>query len=417
MVAERNSMSTGTEVEPAPARSLQPEGSRTTRLLADLLVLASFILALMFAVDVCLVMVTGSGSENRDFVSYWASGQLLVHHQNPYDADAIMRLERSLGFPAGQQALIVRNPPSALLLVAPLGFLSFRAAALLWSLLLLACWIGSARMLWVMQGRKTDRFQLLGYSFPPGFVPLLFAPALMCVLAGQTGLFALLGLALFLRLHRSRPLLAGASLWLCALKPHLFLPFAAVLLLWVVVTRSYPVVVGAALALATSSFIALRADPSAWAQYTQMMRTIGIEREFIPCLSIALRFAIYPNAIWLQYVPAMVGCVWAVWYYWKRRVIWDWVEHGPLLVLVSMLVSPYAWLTDQVLALPALLQTVYRTSFRNLVLLALASSAIEIGLLCQIFMHSAFYLWTAPAWLAWLLYAKRYPTPTNSASH
>jgi hypothetical protein len=416
MLTSEASMNAEVEVGPAAARFPQPGGSRISRVLADLLVLVTCILAFMFAVDVCVVMVTGRGSEYRDFVSYWASGQLLVHHQNPYDADAILHLEQSRGFPVGQQALIVRNPPSALLLVAPLGFLSFRAATLLWSVLLVGCWMGSAWMLWVMLGRPTGRFRLLRFTFPPGFVPLIFAPALMCVLAGQTGLFALFGLVLFLRLHRSQPFLAGASLWLCALKPHLFLPFAAVLLLWVVVTRSYRVVVGAVLALATSSFVALRADPSAWVQYTQMMRTIGIEREFIPCISIALRFAINRNAIWLQYLPALVGCVWAVWYYWKRRALWDWVEHGPLLVLVSMLVSPYAWLTDQVLALPALLQAVYRTSLKCVVPLALAGCVIEIGVLCRIYMHSAFYLWTAPAWLAWVLYVQRRPAHADSAS-
>lgn len=412
-------LSTGSEIESVPTPSPQLSGSRNRlwQSLAELLALAAFLLALMFAIDICVVMLTGNGSQHRDFVSYWASGQLFVHHQNPYDADAIRRLELDQRYPAEHQVLIVRNPPSALVLVAPLGFVSYRAAALLWSLLLVACWIVSVRMLWVMQGRPTQRFRVLGYSFPPRLVPLLFAPALMCMLAGQTGLFALLGLVLFLRFHRSQPFLAGVALWLCALKPHLFLPFAAVLLLWVIVTRSYPVLVGAILALATSTAVALRVDPLAWAQYTQMMRTIGIEREFIPCLGIALRFAINPSATWLQYVPAALGCIWAVWYYWSRRDHWDWLQHGPLLALVSMLVSPYAWVTDQVLAVPALMWAVHRTSRGILLPLALASAAIEVAVLCNIYMHSAFYLWTAPAWLAWYLYAARYPDHADLASH
>ena len=49
----------------------------------------------------------------------------------------------------------------------------------------------------------------------------------------------LLGLVLFLRLHRSSPFLAGVSLWLCLLKPHLFVPFGIVLIVWAIVTRSY----------------------------------------------------------------------------------------------------------------------------------------------------------------------------------
>jgi hypothetical protein len=67
--------------------------------------------------------------------------------------------------------------------------------------------------------------------------------------------------------------------------------------------------------------------------------------------------------------------------------------------------------------LPALLQAAYRTSYQSLVALALAGSAIEIGILSRIYMHSAIYLWTAPAWLVWYLYAVQFPRSSNSASH
>ena len=403
-------METVREIQPAPTRALQPErpNKQSLKGLAKFVAVGTCLLALAFAVEVCVLQITGSGSQRHDFVSYWAAGQQLTHHQNPYDGDAVLRIERSRGFPADKQALIMRNPPSALLLVAPFGFVSFRLGALIWSLLLLSCLIASVRMLWVMHGRPKSRFDLLGYSFGPVFVCLFFGPALMCLLAGQTALFALLGLVLFLRFHRSHQLLAGVSLWLCALKPHLFLPFAAVLLVWIIVTRSYPVLVGAILALGTSSVVAYLIDPSCWAQYSQMMRTTGIEREFIPCLSIALRIGLSPRSMWLQYVPAAVGCVWAVRYYWSRRDAWDWIEHGALLMLVSIFVSPYAWLTDQTLAIPALLRAASRANFRSLIALALASSIIEIEVLCNIYMHSVLYLWTAPVWLAWYFYASRH---------
>jgi hypothetical protein len=409
-------MTAGSEVDrvepvPIPSRQTVPA------LLAQLLLVASCILALVFAIDVCTLLLTGHGSERRDFISYWAAGQQLIHHQNPYDAAATLRLERSMGFPPGGEALIVRNPPSALVLVTPLGWISFRAAALIWSLLLLGCWLASVRLLWPIEHRPLKRFDVFGYSLSSGFLLTLFAPALACVLFGQTALFALLGLVLFLRLHQSNPFLAGVSLWLCALKPHLFLPFAAVLLLWIVVTHSYAVLAGALAALSASSLVALRLDPSAWTQYAEMMRTVGLEREFIPCLSIALRFAISPGATWLQYLPAALGCLWAIGYFWTRRRTWDWARDGPLLVLVSMLVSPYAWLTDQVLAMPALLLAACRASFRSLVVLALASSAIETAILCGLYLHSPFYLWTQVAWLAWFLAALYRPGRPQSASH
>jgi hypothetical protein len=290
----------------------------------------------------------------------------------------------------------MRNPPSALCLVVPLGLFGMRAGALIWSLLLLAAFVLSVHLLWAMLGRPRNKLHYLGYSF---------APALLCILGGQTALFALLGLTLFLRFHGVRPFVAGLSLWLCALKPHLFLPFATVLLLWIVLSRSYRILAGAVLAIAASSLGAWLLDPAVWSQYAQMMRSSGIEREFIPCLSVALRFAVHPQTMALQYLPALAACLWAIPYFWKRRQQWDWMQDGALLMLVSILASPYAWITDQALLIPALLVGVYRATTRaQLGLLALASATIEIAQLLGANLHSALYLWTTPLWLAWFLY-------------
>jgi hypothetical protein len=398
-------------VEARKAGSLQAEGGQSTTWAANFVVVVTSLLALAFTFQVLLLMVTGRGSERRDFVSFWSAGRLFVHHQNPYDADAVLLLERAQGFPADKQALIMRNPPSALALVAPLGLVGYRTAAQVWSLLLFACLTGSMWMLWDMHGRPGSQFRILGYPFGAMFLCLLFAPALVCLFSGQSALFALLGLVLFLRYHRSRPFVAGLSLWLCALKPHLFLPFVAVLLLWIVVTRSYAVLAGTVFALGASSAIAFLIDPACLAQYGQMMRTAGFEREFIPCLGVALRLGIWPHAAWEQYVPAAVGCVWAVSYYWSRRATWDWMEHGALLMLVSIFVSPYAWLTDQALAIPALLQVALRTNLRNLLVLAFASVIIEVEIVSMVDLHSKLFVWTAAIWLVWYFCARRYAEP------
>jgi hypothetical protein len=295
------------------------------------------------------------------------------------------------------------NPPPALLLVLPLGFVGSRAGELLWALLLLGSLVASVRMVWLMHGRPNNLLNLLGYSF---------APALVCLLAGQVSLFVLLGLVLFLRLHGSRPFLAGASLWLCLLKPHLFLPFGVVLLVWAIATRSYKLLAGVAVALGFSTGVAMLWDPLVWSHYFQMMRamsTVRMQQEVIPCLSIMFRWAISPKTMWLQYLPAALGCIWALAYFRKHYDHWNWVEHGSLLMLVSVMLAPYTWLMDQAVLIPALLHGVYFTRSRNLIaLLALASAVIDIGALRGLaLLHSPFYIWTAPGWLAWYLYATR----------
>jgi hypothetical protein len=361
-----------------------------------------------YILGLCTLLLMGNNPPGRDVISFWAAGRQIVAHANPYDSAAILKIERSVGFSDKTNVLIMRNPPSALCLVVPLGLLGLRTAALLWSLLLLAAFVLSVNMLWRMHGRPRNKLIFLGYSF---------APALLCVVSGQTALFALLGLVLFLRFHLTRPFVAGLSLWLCALKPHLFLPFAAVLLLWIVLTRAYRLLAGAVLAIAASSLVAWFLDPSVWSQYNQMLRSSGIEDEFIPCLSVALRYAIHKHTMALQLLPALAACLWAITFYWKRRNRWDWMQDGALLMLVSVFASPYAWITDQVLLVPALLVGVYRDSTRaQLGPLMLASAFIEITPLSGKTLHSALYLWTTPFWLAWFLYVSAKSRSAGSPS-
>ncbi len=332
----------------------------------------------------------------RDFVSYWATGRQLVHHGNPYDRDAISALEHAEGLNV-RSVLIMRNPPWALPLVYPLGFLGLRTAAILWSLLLLGCLFLSVRLLRQLFGNPPNRLHWLALSF---------TPALLCFMMGQTALFALLGLVFFLRWYRSRPFLVGASLWFCLLKPHLFLPFAATLAVWIVVSRAWKLLAGAATSIALSSAVASLIDPRVWLDYIRLMRSPTVESEAVPCLTSVLRHGIDPQAIWLQYLPAVLCCIWAVVYYWRRRAVWDWKTNGSLLMLLSILTAPYCWIYDQCLLIPALLEGVYTARSRNLLaVLALAIFVMEVEL-CTVRISSLFYLWTVPAWLVWYLFAR-----------
>lgn len=375
--------------------------SQHLREIAEFLILAVCIVTFAFtAMGIFASMFGRSAAGSRDFVEYWASGHQLLHHGNPYDNGSILKLERSAGFPSGVPTLVMGNPPSALLLVLPLGALSAFAGELLWELLLLASLVLSVQMVRVMNGSPKNLLHLLGYSF---------APALSCLLAGQVSVFILLGLVLFLRWHRSHPFLAGASLWLCLLKPHLFLPFGVVLLMWIIFTRSYRIVAGTAFAVAASSVIITILDPSVWNQYAQMMKGARIDRVLMPCVGSLLRYYVPPHTLWLQCLPAGLGCLWAVAYFLKRRDAWNWIEDGSLLMLVSVFVAPYTWFMDQAALIPALLYGVYCTRSRSLIaILALISALIEIEILCGLpLLHSAFYLWTAPAFLVWYVFATR----------
>jgi len=352
----------------------------------------------LMLLGIIVLLITGNHPGGRDVISFWAAARQVVAHADPYDAASILQLERTAGFPASAQSLIMRNPPSALALVLPLAAFQPRGASLLWSLLLLTALGLSVHLFWLMRGSPANKVHLLGYTF---------GPALICIMGGQSALFALLGLVLFFRLHREHSYWAGMALWLCALKPHLFLPFGVVVLLWIAHRRRYLVLAGAAVALAASSALAMWLDPAVWTQYLHMMHTPNIQAEFIPSLGYGLRRALHPSAVWLQYLPAIVGCCWAVYFYRSRRESWDWIEDGALLMLVSLLVSPYAWVTDHAILIPALLVGAYRATLPQIAVLAVASSLLDIAQLAGNNMHSPMYILVPPFWLGWYLYVAR----------
>jgi hypothetical protein len=342
--------------------------------------------------------ILGRGDvEQRDFISYWAAGHQLVHGADPYDGVAIRKMEQAAGYDQSYR-LIMRNPPVALFLAAPLGFLAPNVGFLFWMIALLASLVASIRMLWILHRRPSDRLHLLGYCF---------APVMACLMAGQLGIFLLLGVVLFLFFYESRPIFAGASLLLCAAKPHLFLPFGIVLLLWIFVQKRYQIFVGICAALLASCALAFGFDPRAWYQYLREMHAAGIMDEFIPTLSGFLRLFLNRNALWLQFLPEAAACLWALWYFWTRRNRWSWMDQGLLLLIVSVLCVPYAWFTDEAILLPAVLSGVYRAddSGRSLLPFGFLAGGAMIEVFAKVQMNSGLYAWTVPAWLAWYLYA------------
>jgi len=361
----------------------------------------------LMAIFLCVVPLSGSATSTRDYVVFWATGHQLIHHANPYDPVAMDQLERAAGLDAGYGILYMRNPPWALPLVLPLGLMNEQIGGLFWSLLLLGCLVFSARLMRAIQGNPQNRIHWIAYSF---------APTLICLFMGQTTLFALLGLALFLRFHRTHPFNAGLALWLCSIKPHLFLPFCTVLLAWVFVSKTYRVLAGAAVALTASCAVTWLLDPLAWSGYSAMMHAPSVEKEFIPCMSVVMRLWLLPDAVWLQYLPTVLACAWALAYYWRKRESWNWTEDGGLLMLVSIIAAPYCWPYDQTIAMPALLQRAYATRSRlMLAILALASIPVMGALMAGIKITTSFYLFIAPAWLAWYLTAPVHTADKSTA--
>ncbi len=373
-----------------------PDEKNLARKLAATLIVAAgaCLVTGAYAVSINNQNVTG-----RDFIEYWAAERLLIQGANPYGAGATFRMEKALGM-EDNSPKITTSPPVAFFFMQPLGYLGAKPALILWLLIMLGATGLSAWVLWIMFGRRDTRLHLLAFVFPP---------TLSCLMAGQLGICFLLCVVLFLYLHKSRPWLAGAALLPCALKPQLFLACIVVLLLWSARQRQFRVLAGFSLALASSCALTLSVDRNIWSQYWQLMRSSRIADVFLPTLAVALRFLIERNDKWIEFVPTALGCAWSAWFYWSRRGRWEWMDHGMLVLLVSVACSPYSWFSDQALLFPAIFAGMLaaENSLRDWILLGLIVAASLPGVIFAIRLPSPFYLWTATAWLLWYLIATR----------
>lgn len=351
-----------------------------------------------FVAGMLALLVNSMNLGNSDYIAFWAAGKQLIHHNNPYDANALLRMQRQQGL-TGDWPNVSLDMPSGFFLVLPLGLFSAKMGAIVWYCAFVFSLTLSVRLLYIMEGRPPNSLHMLCYLFTPWYI---------CLLAAQLGTFMLLGAVLFLYLHKSQPFWAGASLLLCALKPHLFLPFAIVLFAWILYRKAYPILAGFAAALATSCALSYFFDPHAWSEYSSLVQNNpAIVTDFIPTISVLLRFAIDRDAIWLQYLPAAAACVWGLWYFWNRRAVWNWHRNGALLLLISVLCAPHGWIFDEVVVLPAILAGLYAAEDSRWiqVLLLLLSAVVLIEFLNGARPVSRYYLWTAPAWFVWYLIA------------
>jgi Glycosyltransferase family 87 len=384
------------EHAPAPAnpRSFAEILKRALRVL-----FALAMIAVTFAILTISLTSTGTTAK-KDFLCFWAAGRLLIHHSDPYDAAAVFALEKSAGY-SEAQPLVMWNTPYSLWLSILAGLITPVKAAALWILLIVASIVASIRMLWNIHGRPPDRLHLLGY---------LFAPTFACTVFGQMSSFLLFGVVGFLYWHRRRPFMAGLCLSLLVLKPQVLLPFGLVMLVWMVIRRTYWIFLGAGVGMAMAMAVPLWFRPSIWSDYLPIFHGAVADSVIIPTISSLVRIGIGArNAQWVQFLPAILGGIWAIGYFARHKTQWDWNRHGSLLLLVSVFVAPYSWFFDEIVVLPAILAAAYCCAEHDRSLLGFAIPNVAALLLVFSVVHvqTGAYIWTSTAWLGWYLFSTR----------
>ncbi|MCL7957186.1 MAG: glycosyltransferase 87 family protein [marine benthic group bacterium] len=289
----------------------------------------------------------------NDFLAYWAVGRLLLEGGNPYDAAAILELQRELGSRFVEPG-VVRNPPWTLPLLLPFAALPFGAGWYAWAVAQIALIGVCAATLWRLFEGSARPSVAITLTF-------LFPPAVFVALGGQIGGVLLLGLTGFtVAVEKRRDLVAGLFLSLLTLKPHLLLPFGVIVLLWSWHERRYLHLIGAAVGCAVGFMVALVLQPEIFGQYLEFARAEVPEEDVVSTPGAALRQLIGFRHFWAQWIPAALGIGWAISHYHRRSNGWSWKAELPQLAAVSWLAAPYGWVYDMVLLVPAVLDGAVR---------------------------------------------------------
>ena len=347
----------------------------------------------------------------RDSIAYWSAAHLLLHGENPYNTDVVFGLEQTQGY-RDPKPLVLRTPPWSLFMVLPLGAMSAFWAWVTWVALSLAAFVCAMHLCWKLYGRAAETprfFWLIGY---------LFAPVPACLVSGQMGLLLLLGVVLFLWLEPQHPYLSGAALLLPFAKPHLLILFWLILALWIISRKRWPVLIGLASAFVFATAIALAFRPAIFLNYREMLNRAAIGSEFIPALSGVLRLLFFHRMFWVQFIPMGLAVVWSLWFYSRHRARWNWRRHGLPLLVVSILTTPYAWVTDEVVLIPAMLQAAlwidaarnritWRSKLAMLVFAALNALLLLI-LWFKIPFSTGIYFWSSLVWFGWYCYGSSF---------
>jgi Glycosyltransferase family 87 len=345
----------------------------------------------------------------NDFIEYWAAAKLLLNGGNPYSPAELFDAQRQIGW-SQSEPLMMWNPPWTLSFTFPFGWVDYETAQFAWFLLhALVVFVG-AQALWRTYGGDSQNSRYAWLSV------LTFAPTYFVLLLGQIGALMLLGLIGFLIFTREKAWgLAGASMTLVAVKPHLLYLLWLALFVWLANERQWKLFVGLILAGATVISIPLLFNVGIYSRYVELIGAGGVLRPLdwaTPSLGTALGEFLAIHDMWIRWLPSVVGGFWFLWYWSRRAATWDWVSELPLILLVSVATASFAWTFDHIVLVPAVIQGAVWTAKserkpqRRLVIgvyLALAA----ILLVAKVIVRNDFwYFWVAPAFLIFYLYVR-----------
>lgn len=274
-----------------------------------------------------------------DFLAFFGASELTLQGRPAaaYDLAAITPVQQA-AVPGNTAILPWLHPPPFLLVVAPLGLMTYPAA--------LAVWVGATLALFLAMVRRLSDHPLapvlaLGYS-------AVFANAMQGQIGFLTAALAGFGLLLLDR----RPFVAGLILGLMAIKPH----FGLLLPVMLLAGGRWTAIAGAVVSSIGLCLLSLAAfGPDVWSGFLASTQAAAgwmtdglLPTEKSPSLLLTLKALGAPDlvavAVHGALALALAAATWRVW-----RADGDLRLKIAVAVPAMMLVSPYAYDYDLVL--------------------------------------------------------------------
>lgn len=288
-----------------------------------------------------------------DFIAFYTSGRLVLRGDwtGQYDWSAFHALQVSLVPDSSDYFYPQSYPPLVPALYAPFALLPFVRAVTAWlvfSSVLYSCAIAVAAIAW----RQVPRMQIV-------LAGLLFPPFVAHQVLGQSSVWPMIGfVGGWWALLLGRPMLGGIVLSLVAIKPHLGIALAIVL----IAMRQWRVVAGVTLGCTAQAVVSIVVC-GATAVTAYVRTTIAVIRNPLlieasdPRHLHALRTSldrILPQQVALiGWLVASAVIAWVTVKVWQRSG--DWALRFAALLLATMLISPHVQTYDAILLAPAVL--------------------------------------------------------------
>ena len=348
-----------------------------------------------------------------DFLAYWSAARLLTEGKDPYSLENLEAKQREVGWT--EPPLVMLYPPWTFLVLLPFALFSYPLSRLLWLSLQMTSLLLGVACIWKTCG-GSGRLVWFSWMFA-----LFFFPASYTLRVGQIDCLVLLGLAgFFFYENRKNDVASGLCCALIALKPHPVYLFWIALAIWAVCCRRWKLLIASGLIGVSSTVPLLVLNPHLATEYLRACFHHPPTYWKTPTIAAWLRSFIASRSSWPLILPSVVGFCWflALWH--RNRCSWEWREQLPLLLLVSVLTSPYSWSFDMSLLLLPLIQTLVWVSKARMILLSTVYGLVYIVLnafaywLNWIEVNEFAYIWVAPASLFGYLAVRRFLRESGS---